>query len=53
MKSSGGATRNSGIGMHTQAPVHHGTAADICGKRQTTLDEATSGTPASPAVPAH
>ena len=37
--------RHSGIGLHTPASVHHGTATEIRAQRQTTLDAAHSAHP--------
>jgi putative transposase len=38
--------RHSGIGLHTPASVHYGTAADIRAQRQVTLDAAYAANPA-------
>lgn len=37
--------RHSGIGLHTPASVHHGTATEVCAQRQTTLDAAYAANP--------
>jgi len=53
--------RHSGIGLHTPASVHYGTATEIRALRQTTLDNAYNANPArftgrrptAPRLPAH
>lgn len=53
--------RHSGIGLHTPASVHYGTATEIRALRQATLDNAYNANPArftgrrptAPRLPAH
>jgi len=53
--------RHSGIGWHTPASVHHGTAGQIRARRATTLDSAYQANPARfgrrrpqpPSLPTH
>ncbi len=37
--------RHSGIGLHTPASVHHGTATEVCAQRHHTLDGAYAAHP--------
>ena len=45
--------RHSGIGLHTPASVHYGTATEIQAQRAATLDAAYKANPAFPAPTAH